>query len=381
MTWLQRVAARWATGRQPSGRDLQFRTDTARLYITQNAGPASDIVAGAHSSTPAAELPPFEEQLRAVERHLVASVMDHLHRASCVGEPLHRLDAARISATPMRDLNDDRPAKRKSRNGPRLPAAPKKCTVELRNSSVEGAGLGVFVDGFIEAGSVVTLYPGITFRPSEVVHMPDYPNVSKNNEYLLWRYDGIIVDGLPGSVTRVRRALSHAFGASLETADMSHALGHYVNHPGAGSKPNALQFPYDIDMAAVAPRVLPILPNLSWSELVKLENDRSTTEDGDGANMQPRELGAVGRSFQTLEDLVAQQRVLSTNSMGTGSYSHARRQRTCYGLAIVATRPICNEEVFINYRFNPYGAEAPEWYVDCDPEESKRRWAGDGFWG
>ena len=42
-------------------------------------------------------------------------------------------------------------------------------------------------------------------------------------------------------------------------------------------------------------------------------------------------------------------------------------------LAAIALDDIEDEELFLNYRYNPAN-KAPSWYVDPDPEASKRRW-------
>jgi hypothetical protein len=44
-----------------------------------------------------------------------------------------------------------------------------------------------------------------------------------------------------------------------------------------------------------------------------------------------------------------------------------------HGLVLIATRDVCNEELFMNYRLNPKG-EHPAWYTICDEEENKKRW-------
>lgn len=44
------------------------------------------------------------------------------------------------------------------------------------------------------------------------------------------------------------------------------------------------------------------------------------------------------------------------------------------GLALVATRPLEDEEVLLNYRLSIH-VEPPPWYYPVDTEEDKRRWA------
>jgi hypothetical protein len=42
---------------------------------------------------------------------------------------------------------------------------------------------------------------------------------------------------------------------------------------------------------------------------------------------------------------------------------------------IIATDWIRDEELFLNYRYNPRH-KVPDWHTDPDPEMSKRRWTG-----
>ena len=45
-------------------------------------------------------------------------------------------------------------------------------------------------------------------------------------------------------------------------------------------------------------------------------------------------------------------------------------------VALVATRPLQDEELFLNYRLNPNAPSGlPEWYTPVDPDEDARRWA------
>ena len=45
-------------------------------------------------------------------------------------------------------------------------------------------------------------------------------------------------------------------------------------------------------------------------------------------------------------------------------------------VALVATRPLHDEELFLNYRLNPNAAGGlPDWYSSIDEEEDARRWS------
>ncbi len=47
---------------------------------------------------------------------------------------------------------------------------------------------------------------------------------------------------------------------------------------------------------------------------------------------------------------------------------------TVPGLALVATRDLEDEELFLNYRLSPH-VPRPDWYSPVDAEEERRRWA------
>ena len=45
-------------------------------------------------------------------------------------------------------------------------------------------------------------------------------------------------------------------------------------------------------------------------------------------------------------------------------------------VALIATRELSNEELFLNYRLNPNAPSGlPNWYSAVDPEEDSRRWS------
>lgn len=410
MSWLQRARSELAALRGRTGRDLQLRLDTARLYLLTEPGFAKSLPADAESVT-LENLPSFEEQHAFVSRRLASDAIALVVRAGqaarhAAAGDRHGGEHAAAAAAAGGGLTDSTasvfsamqvPAGRRRRDRDVPPFS-----VHVRKSSIEGAGLGVFVNGKVEAGSLVTLYPGITYRPSEVIHMPDYPNVSKNNEYLMWRYDGIIVDGADASVSSVLAANGPEAPSKDEIARC--AVGQIVNHAPKAGSPNALQYAVTLDARLVPPRMRRFLPNISFDvarELaagvedheINLEHPnrrRAGTPPKDSTasewkNVENKLLARssrssfISRSLAALEDMVIRQRVAGASSgVSQGILS---RDACIESLAIVATREIEDEEVFINYRFNPASPDLPDWYEDCNPSESKRRWLQEGFWG
>ena len=73
-------------------------------------------------------------------------------------------------------------------------------TLEVRPSSVEGAGLGVFVKGETAPGTVVALWPGLVYPPNALQRLPGFPNPQLSNDHLVARYDGAVIDAQPVSV-------------------------------------------------------------------------------------------------------------------------------------------------------------------------------------
>ncbi|GIL65077.1 hypothetical protein Vafri_18921 [Volvox africanus] len=166
--------------------------------------------------------------------------------------------------------------------------------LELGPSSVPHpeAGTGVFIRGEARPGSVVAIFPGVLYGRTQLAHMPNFPKVDTNNPYLSCRYDQSIVDSkpwgpgdpgtsassgscaishLPTSISGIRAAdgsssssssssisfirdstaSASCWGDSCSTSwwtwagplssalgqlEGRHplALGHFVNHPGAG---------------------------------------------------------------------------------------------------------------------------------------------------
>jgi len=85
--------------------------------------------------------------------------------------------------------------------------------------------------------------------------MADYPNVVLNNDFILSRYDGTLVDAAPwGCGARDGRAWpARATGivdGALRLLEGRHplALGHFANHPPPGAAPNVAIAPFDLTL-------------------------------------------------------------------------------------------------------------------------------------
>ncbi len=360
MSFLTRVARRLIGTQDTTGRDLQLRAETLLVYalvtrstpIFGNFSPnvlsrCADLV-----NSNADGIASFEEQAIAVKSFLTQSVVRTLRVAS---RPIHhrKLDAACEKRSLHEHINQE--AKKQ------LGFVP---TVE--KSNIPNAGLGLYVEGRAQAGSLLGLYPGTCYMPSDLKHIPGFPNITENNDYLMWRYDGIVFDGkdalqsendgLENDMQEVHEADTQDPTSFREEPVTCFAhpfsMGHRINHPPLGMSPNCLQFMLDVRLTPTTRELRGFIPN----EL----------------------FGPVGRNsrslFERMQNAGVRQRVPSTSAFVSDSTSPLYIPT----IAIIATRDLKDEEVFMNYRYNPSGPDVPSWYHDCDPESSQRRWKKTG---
>ncbi|KAD4983092.1 hypothetical protein E3N88_19763 [Mikania micrantha] len=248
-------------------------------------------------------------------------------------------------------------------------------TLELKPSQIphEQAGQGLFVDGEADVGSVIALYPGVIYSPAYYRYIPGYPRVDSQNPYLITRYDGTVINGQPwgtGGETREPWAHSNVYrpnpseppsetgsdrvwkmlskplegsrlgfnGEVLERRNPL-ALGHFANHPAMVMEPNVMVCPYDFPLNEKGMRAY--IPNVVFGgvEEVKMKRFGSFWFKSRGESNDGQMTGPVMKS-----------------------------------LALVATRLICNEEVYLNYRLSN-SKRRPSWYTPVDEDEDRRRWS------
>jgi hypothetical protein len=188
------------------------------------------------------------------------------------------------------------------------------------------AGLGVVVEGFVAAGTLLCVYPGQVWWPGTYAGPPD-------NEYAIARYDGVVLDALDWDAkARAAALLQHAraqAGVSERAALADErfrnpfALGSFVNHPPPGALPNVMQVPFDFPK---------------------------------DQRFVPHEIASPKRPIYMLDSFL----------------------ETTPSLLLIASRNLRDEELFLNYRFNP-ALPYPDWYVQPDLEEATRRWAKHSF--
>lgn len=215
----------------------------------------------------------------------------------------------------------------------------------IKQSTIPNAGEGLFIDGKCRRGSVIGIYPGLIYTPAYIKELPNeisylfpcgYPgagvphiNGDLQNEFF---FSTMYNHPIPEEVS-IDEKLKWKYGKDqyLE-AKYSHLLGlrfihpfalcHKANHPRKGFIPNVetsvLTIPMNFD-----PQLLPYIPNKYYKPPLIL--------------------------FGT------QQGFIKT-------------------VVFIANRDLEDEEVFVNYRYNPHVEKEP-WYHHVDIEEDLRCWS------
>ncbi|KAH6761167.1 C5orf35 [Perilla frutescens var. frutescens] len=72
-------------------------------------------------------------------------------------------------------------------------------TLEVEPSQIQDkdASQGLFLDGEADLGTVIAIYPGVTYSPAYYQYIPRYPRVDLHNPYLITRYDGTVINAQP----------------------------------------------------------------------------------------------------------------------------------------------------------------------------------------
>jgi len=199
--------------------------------------------------------------------------------------------------------------------------------MQVRKSQIDHpeSGYGVFVErGEILPGTVVALYPGTVYFPEDLSK-----SVIDHNEYMISRYDDAVIDGRSWDrknevATRHSYQLQHI---NIQTKNLNkfrnpYGIGQYINHPAPGGLPNVMSYAYDFPT--------------EFPELLQSYIPNEYQKPPTGINKR------------------------------AGTVMHA--------ILLVATKRIQEqEEIFLNYRYNPANPY-PTWYAQPDPEEAQRRW-------
>jgi len=195
----------------------------------------------------------------------------------------------------------------------------------------------VLLEGQCQPGAVVAIYPGTLYYPWYTRDKSLHP-ILMDNEYLISRFDGIVIDGKQWPRQAVmqrqhKRLLDFiGIGGSAKSSELPEqellryrnpfAIANYVNHPPPDKQANCIAFAYTFTEKNTAPELRPYVPH---------------------------------------------------KYHGAGGYLVGSDDALAKSLVLVATRPINNEELLLNYRLNP-AKPYPSWYTQPDPEEAARRW-------
>ncbi|KAL2339397.1 hypothetical protein Fmac_007337 [Flemingia macrophylla] len=250
-------------------------------------------------------------------------------------------------------------------------------TVNVKPSQIshKDAGQGLFLDGTVDVGAVVAFYPGVVYSPAYYRYIPGYPKVDASNPYLITRYDGNVINAQPWGCGGDNRELwngriTRKFKPDLKAAEPEKgserfwkllskplegyhgdnnvvierrnplAVAHFANHPPKGVQPNVMICPYDFPLTESNKRVY--IPNVLFGN----------------AEVNMRRFGSFW--FKS-----------GGGSRNSGSKSNVPTLKT---LVLVATRPLQDEELLLNYRLSN-SKRRPEWYTPVDEEEDRRRWS------
>lgn len=174
-------------------------------------------------------------------------------------------------------------------------------------SSIAGAGRGVFVDGYAKAGSILAFQPGEVWPKEHLVNLPIEVErqLEKNDHYQMsLRPDDFMIDSRNSPYTVLTGNNTNMM-----------ALGHVVNHPTPSKPPNSrcVMVNFTKEMS-LGPTLKPYIPN---------------------TYARPRALSLTGSLLE-------------------------REAVDMHGMCLIATRDICNEEIYYDYRLMT--SRLPSWY-------------------
>lgn len=318
------------------GRRLQERADLLQLFLLasyRKSWPNLEVLA---VEDVLANAPTLDAQRQFVGLHVKNHAIAHLTAwhaerppplpPSVPEAPLSPEDRARVDGEYARAID----AAQRRAFGFAVSVAP---------SAAPGSdGKGVFISGEALPGSVVAIFPGVTYTPPQLHLLPNGQAHFEGNRHLMLRHDGCIIDGSPRATKLVH---SSALANPLSVA-------HLVNHPPAGMMPNVVPAALDIDVTLPA-QLLPLLPNISFAQA----RSQLLLESGDS------------KPIRTWLDMFRESLHGIADEEGS---VHVFR-----GLVLVSTRVIKDEELYMNYRLNPH-LKYPDWYTPVDREEDLRRW-------
>ncbi|KAH6765322.1 C5orf35 [Perilla frutescens var. frutescens] len=378
------------------GRHLQFEADMNKLflYTSYNRLGKNAVEADADEIIEMASKAPLGEQQKQVQENLHEQIstfctyMDDILRPD--PKMVNTNDSSSETKTPPRRSGlglavgriaplDHNPAVAETKLLKRCEVSQKVkdllgYTLEVKPSQIQDkdAGQGLFLDGEADVGTIIAIYPGVTYSPAYYQYIPGYPRVDLHNPYLITRYDGTVINAQPwgtggearemwdgssvprpglnaeggvNSSDRMWKLLSKPLdgsnvggrGVVLERRNPL-AFAHFANHPAKDMLPNVMVCPYDFPLTEQNIRTY--IPNIPF---------------GGGQEVNMKKFGSFWFKSWKSSSTVADAPIIKS-------------------LVLVATRGVSNEEILLNYRLSNL-KRRPSWYTPVDEEEDRRRWS------
>ncbi|XP_004505707.1 uncharacterized protein [Cicer arietinum] len=224
-----------------------------------------------------------------------------------------------------------------------------KLDVKPSQISHKEADQGLFLDGVVDVGAVLALYPGVIYSSAYHHYIPGYHD--EQNPYLITRHDGTVIDAQPWGrggdekeLWNGRKMVDNKTdmvvveeGSQLDNSDDALerrnplALAHFANHPPKGMLPNVMICPYDFPL--IENNMRAYIPNILY--------------------------GNAKVNMKKFDSFWFKSRV------SRNSESHVPILKT---VVLVATRALQDEELLLNYRLSNT-KRWPEWYAQVDEED------------
>jgi hypothetical protein len=313
-------------------------------------------------------------------------------------------------------------------------------SAHVAESTAPNAGRGLFVNGQVDPGEIVCVYPGVVYAAENLRHMPGYPKIATDNPYLVARYDGSVVDALPWGLGAGWSAKTRKNGDGWTDGERRRGVEGFGRWPGAPIGTDARgeeggqrggrggdgvgwlraaagETPLDPTQLEDARAAADAVDRRHPLALAHLANH---PPKGASPNVAVASVDVVFDANEELDGAKELRRYLPNVGLGRwrvplgteeakrrGGAGSAKRRGGFVGslarmfgeddedgeeaeeagsppgkvvvptLVLVAKRFILNEEVFLNYRLSTH-VKRPDWYHPVNAEEEKRRWAVGG---
>jgi len=211
----------------------------------------------------------------------------------------------------------------------------------MQNTKGPEGGTGVFLEGVVEPGTLICFYPGLVFRSWDdwVLNYGTDESHDYFDPMLVRRVDDAVIDGATNiqawSITEEgRHALGHPYCANTQdfgTFPNPFALAQHVKHPPKSENPNVMGLPFNLEKNVLHDKLLPYVPNQYFPHPEKVQQvqfDHKYTKEDKNQLMKMQ--------------------------------------------VLIATRRIENEEIFMDFRYDP-DAMCPDWYHVVDAKKLRLR--------